>query len=34
MSAYYEMTARFYWERGQPEQCWFQLLAAWFYDDA
>jgi hypothetical protein len=33
LSSYYELTALYFWERGQGEQCWFQLFAAWFYED-
>lgn len=33
LSEYYEMSALYFWERGQEAQCWFQLMAAWFYED-
>jgi hypothetical protein len=33
LSAYYEMSALFFFERGQDVQCWFQLMAAWAYED-
>lgn len=33
LSSYYEMSALYFHERGQEPQCWFQLFAAWFYED-
>jgi hypothetical protein len=33
LSEYYELSAVYFFNRGQLEQCWFQLMAAWFYED-
>lgn len=33
LSAYYELSAVYFWQRGQDAQAWFQLFAAWFYED-
>lgn len=33
LSEYYELSAVYFWQRGQDAQAWFQLFAAWFYED-
>lgn len=33
LSEAYELSALYFFEIGQPEQCWFQLMAAWAYED-
>lgn len=33
LSEHYELAALYYFERGQEHQCWFNLMAAWAYED-
>ncbi len=33
LSEYYELSALYFFNVGQEAQCWFQLFAAWFYED-
>lgn len=33
LSEYYELSALYFWDRGQEIQAWFQLMAAWAYED-
>lgn len=33
LSEHYELSALYFFDLGQLEQCWFQLFAAWAYED-
>jgi hypothetical protein len=33
LSEYYELSALYFFNLGHDAQCWFQLFAAWFYED-